>query len=325
MQRILVTGAAGFIGQKVSEFLLNDGIEVIGVDNLCETYDVRLKEWRLSQLENQPGFYFRRVDICDSDMLREAFNESTPLDGVIHLAARAGVRQSLENPAAFIQTNITGTMNLLECCRQFEVPKFVLASTSSIYGANAPLPTPETADSSHPLQPYAASKKAAEVLCHSYHHNYGLDVTVFRYFTVYGPAARPDMAMFRFTQWIAEDRPLRLNGDGTQSRGFTYVDDIARGTILGLKPLGYDVINLGGHEELRMLDLIHLMESLLQKKARIVTLPFNQADMRTNLADITRARQALGWEPLVFVQEGVRNLVEWYLRERAWTSLVRTE
>ncbi|HQL40604.1 MAG TPA: SDR family NAD(P)-dependent oxidoreductase, partial [Anaerolineaceae bacterium] len=324
-QRILVTGAAGFIGQKVSEFLLNDGIEVIGVDNLCETYDVRLKEWRLSQLENQPGFYFRRVDICDSDMLREAFNESTPLDGVIHLAARAGVRQSLENPAAFIQTNITGTMNLLECCRQFEVPKFVLASTSSIYGANAPLPTPETADSSHPLQPYAASKKAAEVLCHSYHHNYGLDVTVFRYFTVYGPAARPDMAMFRFTQWIAEDRPLRLNGDGTQSRGFTYVDDIARGTILGLKPLGYDVINLGGHEELRMLDLIHLMESLLQKKARIVTLPFNQADMRTNLADITRARQALGWEPLVSVQEGVRNLVEWYLRERAWTSLVRTE
>lgn len=325
MQRILVTGAAGFIGQKVSEFLLNDGIEVIGVDNLCETYDVRLKEWRLSQLENQPGFYFRRVDICDSDMLREAFNESTPLDGVIHLAARAGVRQSLENPAAFIQTNITGTMNLLECCRQFEVPKFVLASTSSIYGANAPLPTPETADSSHPLQPYAASKKAAEVLCHSYHHNYGLDVTVFRYFTVYGPAARPDMAMFRFAQWIAEDRPLRLNGDGTQSRGFTYVDDIARGTILGLKPLGYDVINLGGHEELRMLDLIHMMESLLQKKARIVTLPFNQADMRTNLADITRARQALGWEPLVSVQEGVRNLVEWYLRERAWTSLVRTE
>lgn len=325
MQRILVTGAAGFIGQKVSEFLLNDGIEVIGVDNLCETYDVRLKEWRLSQLENQPGFYFRRVDICDSDVLREAFNESTPLDGVIHLAARAGVRQSLENPAAFIQTNITGTMNLLECCRQFEVPKFVLASTSSIYGANAPLPTPETADSSHPLQPYAASKKAAEVLCHSYHHNYGLDVTVFRYFTVYGPAARPDMAMFRFTQWIAEDRPLRLNGDGTQSRGFTYVDDIARGTILGLKPLGYDVINLGGHEELRMLDLIHMMESLLQKKARIVTLPFNQADMRTNLADITRARQALGWEPLVSVQEGVRNLVEWYLRERAWTSLVRTE
>jgi len=325
MQRILVTGAAGFIGQKVSEFLLNDGIEVIGVDNLCETYDVRLKEWRLSQLENQPGFYFRRVDICDSDMLREAFNESTPLDGVIHLAARAGVRQSLENPAAFIQTNITGTMNLLECCRQFEVPKFVLASTSSIYGANTPLPTPETADSSHPLQPYAASKKAAEVLCHSYHHNYGLDVTVFRYFTVYGPAARPDMAMFRFTQWIAEDRPLRLNGDGTQSRGFTYVDDIARGTILGLKPLGYDVINLGGHEELRMLDLIHMMESLLQKKARIVTLPFNQADMRTNLADITRARQALGWEPLVSVQEGVRNLVEWYLRERAWTSLVRTE
>jgi nucleoside-diphosphate-sugar epimerase len=205
------------------------------------------------------------------------------------------------------------------------VPKFVLASTSSIYGANAPLPTPETADSSHPLQPYAASKKAAEVLCHSYHHNYGLDVTVFRYFTVYGPAARPDMAMFRFTQWIAEDRPLRLNGDGTQSRGFTYVDDIARGTILGLKPLGYDVINLGGHEELRMLDLIHMMESLLQKKARIVTLPFNQADMRTNLADITRARQALGWEPLVSVQEGVRNLVEWYLRERAWTSLVRTE
>jgi nucleoside-diphosphate-sugar epimerase len=175
--------------------------------------------------------------------------DSASFDAVINLAARAGVRQSVENPWVYLQTNVTGTLNLLELCRRYEVPKFILASTSSIYGANAPLPTPEDYDSDHPLQPYAASKKGAEVLCYSYHFLYGIDVTVFRYFTVYGPAARPDMVMFRFTQWIREERPVKLNGDGEQSRGFTYVDDIARGTIQGLRPLGYEIFNLGARDD----------------------------------------------------------------------------
>ncbi len=325
MPRILVTGAAGFIGQKVCEFLLNDGFEVVGVDNLCDTYDIRLKEWRLQQLIDKPKFSFHRKDICDLEELMNIFRGEGHVDGVIHLAARAGVRYSLENPWIYYQTNVNGTLNLLECCRQLHVPKFILASTSSIYGAKAPLPTPEDADSSHPLQPYSASKKAGEVLSHSYHYMYGLDVTVFRYFTVYGPAARPDMAMFRFTQWIAEGHALRLNGDGTQSRGFTYVDDIARGTILGLQPCGYEIFNLGGHEELCMLDLIQMLESMLHKKAKIVHLPFNRADMRTNLADISKARRDLGWEPRITMQEGLRRLVDWYIKERSWTSLVKTE
>ncbi len=180
--------------------------------------------------------------------LQEIFEEQGPFDGVINLAARAGVRASVENPWIFVDTNMTGTLNLLENCRQHQVPKFVLASTSSIYGEDAPQPTPETADSSAPLQPYAASKKGAEAMCHAYHYLFDIDVTVLRYFTVYGPAGRPDMVMFRFVQWITEGRPVLLNGDGNQSRGFTYIDDIARGTIQALKPVGYEIINLGGHE-----------------------------------------------------------------------------
>ena len=195
--------------------------------------------------------------------------QSDSFDGIINLAARAGVRASVENPWVFVETNVNGTLNLLELAKRHQIPKFILASTSSIYGANAPMPTPETTDSSHPLQPYSASKKGAEALCHSYHFLFDIDVTIFRYFTVYGPAGRPDMVMFRFAQWIAEGRPVRLNGDGEQTRGFTYLDDIARGTILGLKPLGYEVINLGGHESISINEMITILENYIGKKANI--------------------------------------------------------
>ncbi len=231
----------------------------------------------------------------------------------------------MENPWIYVDTNITGTLNLLELCRQQGIPKFILASTSSIYGANAPLPTPEEADSSRPLQVYAASKKSAEALCHVYHHLYGIDVTVFRYFTVYGPAGRPDMSMFRFTQWISEGLPLRLNGDGEQSRGFTYVDDIARGTILGLKPVGYEIINLGGHETITMNQLIHMLEDRLRKKAQIVHLPFNPADMLANWANVEKARRMLGWQPEVSLEQGVSNLVNWYQAEQDWAHEIKTD
>jgi nucleoside-diphosphate-sugar epimerase len=200
-----------------------------------------------------------------------------------------------------------------------------MASTSSLYGAKAPIPTPETADSSSPLQPYAASKKGAEVMAHSYHFLYGLDVTIYRYFTVYGPAGRPDMVMFRFAQWIREGRPVYLNGDGTQSRGFTYVDDIARGTIAGLKPLGYEIINLGGHEPITMNEMIERLEELTGCKAKVEYRPFHKADMLTNLADVTKARQMLGWEPQVDLLQGMRALVDWYLAERQWAKDIITD
>ncbi|RPJ44287.1 MAG: NAD-dependent epimerase/dehydratase family protein, partial [Chloroflexi bacterium] len=236
-----------------------------------------------------------------------------------------GVRASVENPWAFLDTNTTGTLNLLEACRQFGIPKFVLASTSSIYGANAPQPTPETAGSSAPLQPYAASKKGAEVMAHSYHYLFGLDVSIFRYFTVYGPAGRPDMVMFRFTQWIREGRPVLLNGDGSQSRGFTFVDDIARGTIAGLKPVGYEIMNLGGHEPITMNEMIERLEELIGCKAKVEYRPFHKADMMSNLADISKARRLLDWEPRVELIEGMRRLVDWYQAERDWASQVITE
>jgi UDP-glucuronate 4-epimerase len=319
----LVTGAAGFIASRVCEMLLGAGHTVIGVDNLNDAYDVRIKHYRLNRLKVWPGFHFSHLDITQKTDLADL--EEQRFAAVVNLAARAGVRQSVEDPWIYVDTNMSGTLNLLEFCRQHKIPKFILASTSSIYGAEAPLPTPESADSDHPLQAYAASKKAAEVLCHAYHSLYGLDVTIFRYFTVYGPAGRPDMSMFRFVQWISEGRPVLLNGDGEQSRGFTYVDDIARGTIAGLMELGYEVINLGGHESIKMNDLIHMIEGLVGKNAQVIHRPAHQADMLANWADTEKARRMLGWEPQVPLAEGVANLVAWYMKERAWAKEIVTE
>ena len=316
MANYLVTGAAGFIGSRVSEMLIQQGHAVTGVDNLNSAYDVRMKEYRLHKLQDLPGFTFVKLDISE----RRAVDELPAFDAVINLAARAGVRASVENPWAFMETNVTGTLNLLELCRRKGIQKFILASTSSIYGANAPVPTPETANSDLPLQPYAASKKAAEVLSHSYHALHGIDVTVVRYFTVYGPLGRPDMSLFRFTKWISEGEPVQLYGDGEQSRGFTYIDDISRGTIAALKPLGYEVINLGGHEVLTMNSLISLLEEQIGRKAIIERHPPNEADMLTSQADVSKAKRLLGWKPQVGMLDGVKELVNWYRTERQWAK-----
>ncbi len=324
MARYLVSGAAGFIGARVSELLLDAGHQVLGVDNLNHAYDIRLKDYRLKGLQERPGFQFERLDIADREAVAALGTSQESLAGVINLAARAGVRASVEDPWTYLDTNTYGTLNLLELCRRHEVPKFILASTSSIYGADAPLPTPETAGSSTPLQPYAASKKGAEAMCHAYHFLNGIDVTIFRYFTVYGPAGRPDMSMFRFTQWIQEGRPVKIFGDGEQSRGFTYIDDIARGTILGLKPVGFEVINLGGHETITINALVAQLEAIIGRPALIERSPMHPADMRANQADVSKAGRLLGWEPQVPLREGIANLVQWYQTERAWAQDVIT-
>jgi UDP-glucuronate 4-epimerase len=325
MGTYLVTGAAGFIASKVCEDLLADGHFVIGIDNFDPVYDLRIKEWRLKRLTANPNFTFYRQSICDKDVLKTIAQNHEGIDAVINLAAKAGVRDSLTNPWSYYDTNLTGTLNLLEICRHHHIKKFVLASTSSIYGENAPYPTPESADSSHPLQPYAASKKAAETLCHSYHFLYGIDITVVRYFTVYGPAGRPQMSMFRFNKWISEGKTVRIFGDGNQTRGFTYLDDISRGTILALKELGYEIVNLGGHESISVNDLIAKFEDAIGKKAIREYQPAHPADMSASWADVNKAKRLLGWSPKVSLDEGIQQVVRWYQQENSWASQVSVE
>ena len=324
MGHYLISGAAGFIASRVAEMLLDEGHTVYGVDNLNDAYDVRVKDYRLGKLEGRPGFTFEQLDISDRESVQTLDQHTVKVDAVINLAARAGVRSSVADPWVYLETNTTGTLNLLEFCRRNQVPKFVLASTSSLYGNHNPMPFREDANTDQPLQPYAATKKGAEAMSYVYHYLHGLDVTVFRYFTVYGPAGRPDMVMFRFTQWINEGRPVYLNGDGEQSRGFTYLDDIARGTLLGLKPLGYEIINLGGHEVIKINDLIRMLEERLGKKASVVYQPLHPADALANWANVEKAKRLLDWEPQVSLEEGVTRLVDWYLAEQSWASQVKT-
>jgi UDP-glucuronate 4-epimerase len=324
MSVYLVTGAAGFIGSKVVEQLLNRGDYVVGVDNLNDAYDVRLKAWRLRQLEREKRFTFVRADIADFSAMRSLF-EHTRFEGILNLAARAGVRQSVENPQVYIDANVTGTLNLLRLGVEYGVPKFVLSSTSSLYGGDHPRPYVETLSSDRPLSPYAASKKAAEVLCYTYHYLFGLDVTVLRYFTVYGPAGRPDMSLFRFVQWVTEGKPVVLFGDGRQERDFTYVDDVARGTIAALRPLGYEVINLGSDEPIVLVEAVQLIETYTGKAANTVFKPRHAADVLATWADIRKAKQLLDWTPQHNFGEGVRLLVDWYNANREWASQINVE
>jgi len=327
MPRYLVTGAAGFIGARVAALLLEQGHQVVGIDSLNNAYDVRLKQWRLQQLQARPGFAFSRGDLSDRVVIETLWNkhDGNALDAVINLAARAGVRQSTENPYVYFETNVSGTLNLLELARVGGVKKFVLASTSSLYGAENPRPFTEDANTDKPLSPYAASKKAAEAMCYTWHFLYGIDTTVLRYFTVYGPAGRPDMSMFRFVQRISEGKPIVLYGDGSQERDFTYVDDIARGTAAAIQPLGCETINLGGDRPVKIRDIIAMVEELTGRKAVIEQQPAHPADVPATWADISKARKLLHWEPQTKLEDGVSQLVRWYRAEQSWASQISTE
>lgn len=325
MATYLVTGAAGFIGAKVTEFLLAEGQQVVGVDNLNDAYDRRLKQWRLERLQQLAGFTFHHLDITERAAVRGLWQQhSAGFAAVINLAARAGVRYSVENPWTYVDTNTMGALNLLELCREFGVKKFVLASSSSLYGNDPALPWREETDTNFPISPYAASKKAAETLCYTYHYLHGLDVTVFRYFTVYGPAGRPDMMPFRLVQWISEGRPVTIFGDGQQSRDFTFVDDIARGTIAGLKPLGYQVINLGSDRPVVLMEAVQLVEQLVGRAAILEYRPLHPADVPATWADISKAESLLGWRPRTDVAAGFAELVQWYQHNRTWARDILT-
>jgi nucleoside-diphosphate-sugar epimerase len=317
MSNLLVTGSAGFIGWKTCQYLLKGGHSVFGVDNLNDYYDVKLKEYRLSQLQSFDGFGFQVLNIENLEALDDLFS-SRKIDAVINLAARAGVRYSTINPHVYVSTNSQGTLNLLETMKKYGVKKFVLASTSSLY-AGQPMPFVESLSVNTPISPYAASKKAAELMAYTYHYLFDIDVTVLRYFTVYGPAGRPDMSVFRFIKWINEGEPIELFGDGSQARDFTYVDDIADGTVRALKKLGYEIINLGGgRNPYTINNVIELIEKPLGKKAKINRKPLPKEDIKVTEADITKAGKLLDWSPKIDLEEGLQRSVEWYLQNRNW-------
>ena len=319
---ILLTGCAGFIGARTAAMLLERGDEVVGVDNLNDYYDVRLKQHRLEGLATHQGFSFGQLDIEDRDVLAEVF-AATRFDAVVNLAARAGVRASIETPLVYLTTNTQGTLNLLELMASHEVHQFVMASTSSLY-AGAPMPFIETADVTNPISPYAATKLAAEALARTWHHLHGTNVAILRYFTVYGPAGRPDMSPFRFIEWIRRGQPIQLYGDGTQTRDFTYIDDIAAGTIAALDIRGCEVINLGGGNcPVSINAMIAAIEEGVGRKAVVSNLPPNPADMTDTSADITKACRLLGWKPDIAPAEGLRRTTAWHLENSAWLDEVR--
>jgi UDP-glucuronate 4-epimerase len=321
IKQVLVTGCAGFIASRVCELLLRENVVVVGIDNMNDYYDVRLKDFRIACLKEHKNFIFLKGDVENKETLEKLFAKYK-FDSIYHLAARAGVRYSMDYPEVYYSTNVLGTLNLLNLMKQFSVKKIVLASTSSIY-AGQKMPFLESLAVNEPISPYAATKKAAELLCYSYHFLYGLDVSIVRYFTVYGPSGRPDMSIFRFIRWIDEGKEIELFGDGTQSRDFTFVDDIAKGTIAAGKALlGYEIINLGGGKNpIALTTVISSLETILGKKAKIKNFDFHKADLKETWADIGKAKMLLGWEPEIGFQEGLIKTVESYYQHQVMKEI----
>lgn len=321
MAHYIVTGSSGFIASHTCESLLLSGHKVTGIDNMNDAYDVRIKEHRLKKLNQHSNFIYANADITDLGALTTLIKDQ--YDAIINLGARAGVRASADNPYIYYDTNVTGTLNLLEISKKYEIPKFVLASTSSVYGEVNSIPYSENDLTDFPLSQYAASKKAAETLTHTYHNLYGLDVTILRYFTVYGPAGRPDMSVMRFIKWLIEGEEIQLFGDGNQSRDFTYVGDIAKGTILGTKKLGYEIINLGSDHPVSLLEVIGIIEKHTGKKAIIKNLPENPLDIKATWANINKAKEILEWKPSVQIENGLKQCIEWYTQNRDWAKDIK--
>ena len=306
--KVLVTGIAGFIGMHCAQRLLARGDEVVGIDNLSPYYSVELKKDRLKQI----AVKFYEADIANADALERIFQVEKP-DAVLHLAAQAGVRYSLENPASYVQANLVGFANLLECCRRHPPRHLVFASSSSVYGSNTKLPWSETDNVDHPVSLYAATKKSNELMAHVYSHLYGLPATGLRYFTVYGPWGRPDMSVMLFSKAIMEGRPIQVFNHGDMQRDFTYIDDIAEGTIRVLdRPARYAVYNIGNHQPVALLDYIAELERALGKKATLEMKPMQPGDVKATYADTRALQQAVGFVPSTQLRNGLVRFAAWF-------------
>ncbi len=327
---VLVTGAAGFIGFHLSRRLLENGVRVVGLDILNDYYDVNLKRDRLKQLETREGFTFAKIDLADRAKMDDLFSRR-PFDVVVNLAAQAGVRYSLKNPHAYVDANIVGFVNLLECCRHHASGHLVFASSSSVYGANTKLPFSVHDNVDHPVSLYAASKKANELMAHTYSHLFGLPCTGLRFFTVYGPWGRPDMALFLFTKAILEDRPIQVFNHGQMQRDFTYIDDIVEGVVRvmarpaapnddwhgdhpdpGTSYAPYRIYNIGNNNPVPLMDFIGAIEKALGKEARKIMLPLQQGDVPATYADVADLVRDAGFQPSTPIEEGIARFIEWY-------------
>jgi UDP-glucuronate 4-epimerase len=328
--RVLVTGAAGFIGFHLSMRLLKDGCHVTGIDNLNSYYDVKLKETRLERLTSFENFSFYKLDISDKKTLEEIFN-NTMFYFVVNLAAQAGVRYSIENPHAYVDSNIVGFVNLLEACRHNDVKHLVFASSSSVYGANTKMPFSVHNNVDHPVSLYAATKKANELMAHAYSHLYGLHCTGLRFFTVYGPWGRPDMALFLFTKAILEEKPIKVFNQGRMQRDFTYIDDITEGVvrIMGRLPepdptwngdnpdpgtsyARYKIYNIGNNNPVELMEFIGVIEKVLGKKAKKEFLELQPGDVPATYADIDDLIKDVGFKPETTIETGIKQFILWY-------------
>ena len=306
--KVLVTGVAGFIGMHCAQRLAARGDEVVGLDNLSPYYSVQLKRDRLKQLPIR----FHELDIANASDLKKIFEEAKP-EAVLHLAAQPGVRYSLENPAVYVETNLVGFANLLECCRRHPPRHLVFASSSSVYGANTELPWSESQNVDHPVSLYAATKKSNELMAHVYSHLFGLHTTALRYFTVYGPWGRPDMSPMLFARAILEEKPIQVFNHGDMQRDFTYVDDIVEGTLRVLdRPQRYAVYNIGNHQPVALLDYIAELERALGKKARLEMKPMQPGDVKATYADTTALARAVGFAPETPLETGLARFAEWF-------------
>jgi UDP-glucuronate 4-epimerase len=328
--KVLVTGAAGFIGSHVSRRLLDRGDEVIGLDNLNDYYDPALKEARLRLLEQSGAFHFERIDIGERSGVEKLFETHRP-ERVVHLAAQAGVRYSLTNPHAYVDSNLTGFLNILEGSRHFDVAHLVYASSSSVYGSNSRQPFSEHHNVDHPVSLYAATKKANELMAHTYAHLFRVPCTGLRFFTVYGPWGRPDMALFKFTRGILAGEPIPVFNEGRMVRDFTYIDDIVEGVIRVLdqpaepdprfdsndpdparSSAPYRLFNIGNNRPVHLLDYIRVLEEVLGRKAELELLPMQPGDVPSTMADVSELENAVGFRPATTMEEGIAAFVRWY-------------
>ncbi len=316
--KVLVTGAAGFIGSHLVERLLGRGLPVVGIDNFDDFYDPAIKRQNLANVASNPGLQLVEADIRDHEALRALPDD---IDTVVHLAARAGVRPSIQQPLLYQDVNVRGTQELLELARERGIRKFVFGSSSSVYGDSDRVPFSEEDPVDRPISPYAATKRAGELICHAYHHLFEIGVVALRFFTVYGPRQRPDLAIHKFTRLLDAGEPIPQFGDGTTRRDYTHIDDILQGIegaidYLERTPDAYEVVNLGESDTVELSRLIRLLGEALGVEPRIEQLPAQPGDVRQTYADVTRARQLLGYHPRVGIEEGLREFVQWY-RESA--------